>query len=240
MTNMPRKLKMNRILSVLPVALLSFSVVPCAIAAPITEYNPPAPLDIMNNTACVAEGDFVSCSTALLNYYSGIDLTKVNPDGYGIKSDQGSMQDFVVVGTGSATGQSGINTDFSTQIDHAYDTPNNGNFTTSTASDPTNGPTIASVSGSPADSLVAWDTTLVALRNALTINGVRQDMLIGYDFNETGGLAGQGVEIWALVTVRDVDGVLDAGLNKTFGCVEREGDQAGTVPSSQFSVWLHF
>ena len=83
-------------------------------------------------------------------------------------------------------GTSATNTDFSTQIDHAYDTPNNGNFTTSTATDPTNGPTIASVSG-PADSLVAWDTTLVALKNALTVNGVRQDMLIGYDFNETGG-----------------------------------------------------
>ena len=79
MTNAPRKLMMNRILSVLPVALLSFSVAPYAIAAPITEYNPPATLDIMNNTACVAEGDFVSCSTALLNYYSGLSLNRLTP-----------------------------------------------------------------------------------------------------------------------------------------------------------------
>lgn len=209
MTTITLSKMMKRLMSILPVAVLSFSVVPHA-AAQMTVYNPPAPLDIMNNKACVAEGDFVSCSMAFLNYQYGASLNELTPDGYGVKSDQGALKDFVVVGTGSG-GQAPNNLDFSSQIDRAYDTPNNGNFFSGTEADPVQGPTLVAAAGKVTDSLVAWDVSLTALKDALTINGVRQDMLIGYDLNETGGSGVQGVQIWALVTLREVDGRDGAG-----------------------------
>lgn len=174
--------------------------------ADIYQYNPPS-FDIMNNAACMAEGDFVSCSTTFLNYLANIGSPQYQtpaPTGYVIQSDQGSLKTMVVVGTG-AGGQIPVNTDFSTQIDQGYDIPNNGSFETSTAPEPINGPT------GPApylwDSTKAWDISLDALTGALTLGGTRQNMLIGYDFNETGG-TGQATMVWAMVTLRDADGNL--------------------------------
>jgi hypothetical protein len=171
-------------------------------AAPLYVYSPPGSFDIMANPACIAEGDFVSCSTSFLNYLNNIGSPNYNttvPSGYVIDSNQGNLKDMVVVGTG-AGGQIPTNTDFSDQIDKGYDIPNNGNFETSTAADPAMGPTVG-------DSAVAWDTTIQALLDALTIDGIRKNMMIGYDFNETGG-TGQATMIWSMVTLRDVDGNL--------------------------------
>lgn len=174
---------------------------PLAAQAELYQYSPPS-FDIMNNKACIAEGDFVSCSTTFLNYLANIgspNYATSTPSGYVVDANQGALKSMVVVGTG-AGGQIPINTDFSNFIDQGYETPNNGNFDTATASEPTNGPTTG-------DSTKAWDISLSALESALTIGGVRQNMLIGYDFNETGGV-GQATSIWSLVTLRDVDGNL--------------------------------
>jgi hypothetical protein len=191
----------------LTLALGSLALSPLASqAAELYLYSPPS-FDIMNNKACVAEGDFVSCSTTFLNYLAGIggpQYQTTTPTGYVIDSNQGALKSMVVVGTG-AGGQIPNNLDFSTQIDRGYDIPNNGNFETSTAADPAQGPT------GPApyvwDSPKAWDISLQSLADALTIGGTRHNALIGYDFNETGGV-GQSTMIWALVTVRDADGTL--------------------------------
>lgn len=184
-------------------------------AATLTVYDPPS-FDIMNNKACLGEGDFVSCSTTFLNYLAGIGAPQYQtptPTGYVIESNQGSLKSMVVVGTG-AGGQIPINTDFSTQIDQGYDIPNNGNFETSTAPDPINGP-----SGAGQDTKVSWDINLQTLKDALTIGGVRHNALIGYDFNETGSL-GQSTLIWAMVSVRDADGIL---TTKNFELTARNG-----------------
>lgn len=158
--------------------------------------------NIMNNSACIAEGDFVSCSTALLNYNYGIGSPNYNtttPTGFGIDSSQGMLQqNYIVVGTGSG----GQTADNGTNIDRAYDTSNTGNFETKTAADPINGP------GPTSDSAKAWDIKLTDLQAALTFNGVRKDLLIGLDMNENGNTQSQGVQIWAMVTLRDTDGSL--------------------------------
>lgn len=185
------------------IASTMFGMIPGQAAAELYLYSPPS-LDIMNNQACLAEGDFVSCSTTFLNYLASISPTNTSePAGYVVDANQGALKSMVVVGTG-AGGQIPINTDFSTQIDQAYEVPNNGNFDSATAAEPINGPT-------DGDSTKAWDMTIQSLIDALTIGDTRYNMLIGYDFNETGG-TGQATQIWSMVTLRDVDGSL-APLN---------------------------
>lgn len=201
----------SKIKSTLLAGLVSVGVFAPAHAGTVATYTTPTvnpTFNMMSNPACIAEGDFVSCSTAFLNYEYGIGAPNYNtttPNGFGIDSPQGMLNtSYIVVGTGSggATASNG------SQIDTAYDTKNKGNFLSMTTADPTNGPT-----GS--DSAVAWDMKLTDLTAALTFNGIRKDLLIGLDMNENGNTPSQGVQIWAMVTLRDTDNNLKPKLPST-------------------------
>lgn len=167
-----------------------------AAAAEITQLT--TPIDFTSK-ACTAAGDFVSCSAPYLNVLAGLSQgTTTDNGGYVLQASQGLIKLSVVVGTG-AGGQIPNNSEFGSGIDNAFDTPNNGNFSTVTAPDPT---------GSPAgDTSKSWDIELSALINALTINDIRHQMLIMFDHNQQGGTGlAQSLDIWALVSVRDLDG----------------------------------
>jgi hypothetical protein len=180
-----------------------------------------------SSQACANYGDFQSCSAQYLNFLATGDPAGTKTTDYVVQSATGLLNDALVVMTNG--GNTVVNnTDIGTNIDNAYNILASGSDTrygTSILAGQNDPPPaghiidpstpvigevsgeISGVNGGGADA-TAWDIGLQALIDALTIDGVRHDLLIFFDNNQTGVVEGQDILISGLVCVRDAQHVL--------------------------------
>jgi hypothetical protein len=165
------------------------------------------------NVTCLVEGDFNVFSLPILNIQAGYTETPNPGDPWYVPANNGALNTFTVIGRNN--GQDGAGN--IAGIDGAYNTPSGGpantEFTT-TASDPTGGP--SSGDGN------SWDAEISAI---LGVTGGTP--LVGFfEFSETGsntGLSSTDLLIWAKVSVCDT-----IGAN---GCADFYLGDPGPAPS---------
>jgi hypothetical protein len=169
-------------------------------AAPLPVYSPTYPSP---NSACSTVGNFVSCSTKVLDYLASQGYAGFTGP-YSFAASQGALIDTIVV---TANGGNILNNgDQVNPSEDGFTTNNGGNkryFFTGDGNDPTNNGGLSA----PADTPYSWDIGLAALNNKLTFDGFFHQMAIAFDFNNPQG-SDPTLPIWALVTVRDTDGNL--------------------------------
>jgi hypothetical protein len=174
-----------------------------AAADPLPTYAPSYPLP---NSACATYGNFVSCSTAVLDYLASKNYAGFTGP-YSFAASQGALLDTIVVTANN--GNILNNGDQVNPSENGFSTNNGGNkkyFYTGDGNDPANN------GGLAGDTAHSWDIGLAALNQKLTFDGVYHQMAIAFDFNNPqNGTA--SLPIWALVTIRDLDGNL---ANKYF------------------------
>lgn len=200
------------------------SVTTMAVAGALLGLASPASADLLalydgpainkSSPACGTFGDMVSCSAPFLNYLSGNNqgLTTTN-GGYVVTTPQGALDKYIVVQAGGAAALDNSDTTATNgQVENGFKTNRAGdnflatgkaNGTTVTLgnmADPGNNTLVAG-----ADNPGTWDVNTTWLRNALTINGQRHELMIGFDYNQEQS-ALTSLDYWGLITVRDVDG----------------------------------
>ncbi len=200
--------------------MVSAFLSPLANATPLAVYAGPA-ID-KSSPACATFGDMVSCSAPMLNYLAGLaQKTDTDSDGYLLSTPQGLLKQTVVVQAGgtapldnSDTTPTNPPTADGSRVENGFKTNRGGdNFlatgraTGSTMeagnmSDPDN-----NLLAAGADNIGTWDVNAVWLRDALTIGGVRHELMLGFDYNQPQS-ATTSVDYWGLITVRDTDGGL--------------------------------
>jgi len=167
-----------------------------------------------SSPACGTFGDMVSCSAPMLNYLSGMGQgTTVENGGYVVSTPQGDLKQYIVVAAGGAAAlDNSDTTPTNGQVENGFKTNRAGdnylatgksNGTTVTLGnmdDPTNNTLLAG-----ADNPGTWDIATSWLRDALTINGQRRELMIGFDYNQAQA-SETSVDYWGLITVRDMDG----------------------------------
>lgn len=188
-----------------------------------------------DSIACRSLGDVVSCSAPLLNYFYGMPTNTALPTGYVIDTPQGELdKGYIVIDAG---GNSTINTDTVptvSNVENSYfaNTQGKNYFMTGEAEKQggTNDPTDGSIAAG--DSPYSWDVGINWLMDALTIDGTRRDMIIGFDFNQpqNNDNLSASLDVWALITVRDLQ---DETRNQSF---ELRGDMIGVGTWATFST----
>jgi hypothetical protein len=164
-----------------------------------------------------------------LNYLSGRDPTAKTTDaggGYVLATPQGPLDSYIVLASGGGAqgnddvGPTPFNVEngFKTTDANPNDFIATGTATGSALSsfqqlvplgnmnDPDNN-ALTTTFGANADSPGTWDVGLQWIIDALTIEGVRRDLMIGFDYNQTQN-TDTSLAYWGLVTVRDVNGIL--------------------------------
>ena len=198
-------------------SLLTASTI--VIAGPLGTYDA-----VINKAspACVNLGDAVSCSAPLLNYlsvFSGGPLLSnaatTAAGGYIAPANQGVLQSYIVITAGGATQGNGDTNPAPPAVEDGFKSNDVGsasflatgkaNGTTVVAgnlTDPANNSLTAG-----ADNAGTWDVGLKWLLDALTIGGVRRELTIGFDFNQTQNST-TSLDYWSLITLRDLNGGL--------------------------------
>lgn len=183
-------------------------------AAPLGLYN--GPVIDKTSPACLTVGDAVSCSAGVLNMLSGRSATAKTSDagsGYVIATPQGALKDAIVIGTGGNAATDNGDTDPTVgKAEDGYTT--NSGFNNFIATGQT-GSTLGSL-GNPdnnalrvdADFLGTWDVEIGWLIQALTVDSLRRELMIGFDYNQSQGANGGSLNYWSLITVKDLDGAL--------------------------------
>lgn len=160
--------------------------------------------------ACLNVGDAISCSAGMLNVLNGLSATATTASGgYVIASPQGALKTAIVLGTGgNASTGNGDTSPTVGAVEDGFKTNNGGdNFaatgktgvTAGNLTNPGNNALSAAF-----DQLGTWDVSLDWLIQALTVNGTRREMTIGFDYNQAQNATGS-VDYWALITVLDYD-----------------------------------
>jgi len=180
--------------------LLALSLLPAGLAsaAPLPVYSPSYPSP---NSACATFGNFVSCSTKALDYLAGKGYAGFTGP-YSFAASQGALLDTVVIT--SNNGNILNNGDQVNPSENGFSSNNGGQkkyFFTGDGNDPTNN------GGLAGDTPYSWDIGLNALNQKLTFGGAYHQMAIAFDFNNPQNSTAS-LPIWALVTVRDLDGNL--------------------------------
>jgi len=194
---------------------------PTTLGAPVT-FTP---------GACVIYGDFMSCSSGLLNQFAGLSAGDAT---YSPGAGAGQLHDNIVVGLGG-TGAAANNDDLppagNNAMDDAYNTATGSTVTAFSTKDSgpggvhdpeacydsipgdtqsVNCPGSAVVPFAPeftGDLKDFWDIRLGELLAFLANpTGPRNNLMIGFDHNQTGSGDGQNLLAWAMVVVSDVDG----------------------------------
>lgn len=167
-------------------------------AAPLPTYSPSYPSP---NAACATYGNFVSCSTTVLDYLAANNYAGFTGP-YSFAASQGALLDTIVVTANN--GNILNNGDQVNPSENGFSTNNGGNkkyFFTGDGNDPANN------GGLAGDTAHSWDIGLAALNQKLTFNGAYHQMAIAFDFNNPQNSTAS-LPIWALVTIRDLDGNL--------------------------------
>lgn len=241
------KLTKNRALAAAAIASAFFT--PIANAGPIAVYQGPT-VNWSTSIGCANFGDAVSCSLPWLNVLNGMDETRrtdatinaSNPSpGYVQTSSQGLLKDSIVIQAGGAAAlangetsptPASVEDGFKSNAGNdKYLATGKANSTTMTMaagnmSDPTNNNLTAAQ-----DNIGTWDVSTTWLRDALTVNGTRHELMVMFDYNQPQS-ATTSMNIWGLITVRDTDGNL-ADINYEFR-------ETGNTPYNSFSTNKNF
>lgn len=182
------------------------------------------------NAACAPHGDFISCSTAVLNFIDPLAIDPANtkdlyPDGYAPASAQGQLLDRIIV-----TANNGNILENADQVspgsEDGYQTAGGGTqpyfytgeLITQGQTTSTNDPTLSNGLADIQDTDHSWDLSLESLITKLTEQDVRRTLMIGFDFGEAqSGTA--TFPVWSMVTVWDSGSVGADGIptvQKTF------------------------
>lgn len=215
---MQRHLRKTALIQALGLGLLGATTL--ASADPLALYQGPAITAAMkaDPRACLNVGDAVSCSAGMLNVLAGLSPTAKGGAGYVIDSPQGLLDKAIVIGAG---GQAALNNGDTNPtagaVENGYKTNNNANFIATGKSgsvqgnlgDPGN-----NALGANHDAKGTWDVSIDWLIQALTVGGLRRELMIGFDYNQPQNSTGS-IDYWALITVRDVaaDGSTTAQKN---------------------------
>lgn len=167
--------------------------------------------------ACLNVGDAISCSAGMLNVLTGRDATNQsdasNPDkwGYVLASPQGALKTRIVLGTGgNAATDNGDIDPSAARVEDGYKTNNAGDQFAATGKTGVLGGNLADPENNALpdawDSKGTWDVSIDWLIQALTIDSVRRELMIAFDYNQTKD-ANSSLNYWSLVTVKDQDGV---------------------------------
>jgi hypothetical protein len=210
-----------------------------ATAVPMEFYAGPAITDAMkaDQRACLNVGDAVSCSAGMLNVlqqqYTGVllsptgstalsetNLSKIN--GYIVApSGQGQLKNAIVLGSGGEAANPNGSIDPATSlVQDGFKTNNAGDNFAATGK---TGQTAGNLGDPPINNLNSafnqagtWDVDLNWLIAALTSNNQRQELMIGFDYNQPNNSSGS-VDYWSLITVidyqRDANGNLILDVN---------------------------
>ncbi len=213
------------LLGCVPLALLAASTT--ASALPLDVYEGPAITDAMKSDprACLNVGDAVSCSAGMLNVLSGRTDTAKTTDaggGYILPSAQGAaLASKLIVGAGGGAQENGDIFPSTAKVEDGYKTNNGGKDFTATG---TTGITAGNLDDPENNSLTSsydqkgtWDVEIGWLIDALTVNAIRREMMIGFDYNQNENATGS-VDYWALISVLDYDanGAIQVLKTKTF------------------------
>jgi hypothetical protein len=153
--------------------------------------------------ACIGLGDIVSCSGPALNILNGLGENAAQPTGYVLDTSQGLLKSAIVLNAGGAAA---LDNQDATPLGGAVDNGFKANVGGANYFLMGSNVFEASGGGTPlGDTAGTWDVSLTWLRDALTFGGLRHDLMIGFDFNQPQNGIG-ALDIWALMTVRDVDG----------------------------------
>lgn len=194
-------------------SLAILTVSATASAVPLDLYEGPVITDALRSDirACLNVGDAVSCSAGMLNVLTGRSDTAQTTDaggGYVLPSPQGTaLKGRIVVGAGGASALD--NSDIaplSGQVEDGFKTNNGGDNFTATGK---TGVTAGNL-GDPGnnglnpayDQKGTWDVGIGWLLDALTVDGLRRELMIGFDYNQSRSATGS-VDYWALITVLD-------------------------------------
>lgn len=226
------KMKANSILPGLRKLVLAGALATGAGSAPAVDLSS-FPFTIpLGTPACAPYGDFISCSAQYLNY-----LVTGSPGGtqtvnYVIDSSQGLLQNALVVFTGGEAAVNNLDVLPGGNVDNAYRGKGQGSVTTygtmidagqlsqGNMIDPTTPVTGENDNGLAVSTNTAWDIGLAQLKSALTINGVRHELLVMFDNNQVGTDPDQNLLIQALACVRQSGGGLP---NVCFELVDQNG-----------------
>jgi hypothetical protein len=196
-------------------ALISSLYGMCMTASTLAVAGPLAVYDVAidkNSVACQNWGDVVSCSAPFLNYLAGkAEQTTVADGGYVIPTPQGQLDSYIIVTAGGGAQGNGDISPNSAMVEDGFKSNDTGadHFLAMGKAD---GTTVAlgNLSNPLNNGLVAgdnpgtWDVNAQWLIDALTTNGVRRELAIGFDFNQP--QSGGSMDFWGLVTLRDLDG----------------------------------
>lgn len=187
-----------------------------AFADPIPVYEGPA-INIAS-PACLSIGDGVGCSLPLLNYlagYAGTRQTDATPPGYVIPTPQGALAPYIVLQAGGGAPDNSDLTTLPLRVEDGFKSNDGGSDDfratgkTSTLlgnmNDPGNNALVSGL-GAGADLPGTWDVGIDWLIKALTIDGLRRQIMIGFDYNQAQSST-TSLNYWALITVRDLQSV---------------------------------
>jgi hypothetical protein len=204
----------------------------------------PSVTDLGLTNSCAAYGDFIACSTAVLNYVSGIVLD--NDKLFSIKADQGFISKDSVIAVYTDGAQAQINPTVGGQIvmDNAYQTSagnNTGGFSTNKSpsaaeeavgvtpeADPDTDGLGGNADDFDGDTNDYWDIQITALIAALTKDTLLRDPVFVFDNNQVGRTTEPDLSLWGLLAVRDLFG--DTNLaNEVFEFRGCDADAGGGV-----------
>lgn len=183
------------------------------VAGPLPVYNGPA--INLASPACLSIGDGVGCSLPLLNVLAGFAPTRQTdavPPGYVLPTPQGALAPYIVLQAGGGAPNNGDLTQVPLRVEDGFKSNDGGSDSfratgrTSTLlgnmSDPGNNALVSGL-GASADLPGTWDVGLQWLIGALTVNGDRRQIMVGFDYNQPQN-ATTSLNYWALITVRDL------------------------------------
>lgn len=194
----------------LAIGLAGLALSSMTLAAPLLLYGGPT-ID-KASPACLNVGDAVSCSAGMLNVLNGMSPTQATTDaqkGYVFASPQGDLKDAIVIETGGNAATGNGDTDPTVgNVENGYKSNSGGDKYTATGK---TGSTEGNL-GDPAnnglradgDAKGTWDIEIGWLLQALTIDSLRHELMIGFDYNQPQNGTGS-LDYWALITVRDLD-----------------------------------
>ena len=240
-------MKFFKLLSLGSFVALSAAYPLSSIAGPLGTYG--ATID-KSSPACLTLGDAVSCSAPLLNYFAGLaPTTTVSNGGYVLPSPQGALSSYIVVTAGGGAQDNSDTSPAPSGAENGFKSNDVGsdsflatgkaNGTTVSAgnlSDPSNN------SLGSGDNPGTWDVALSWLLQALTIDGSRRELTIGFDYNQPQNTT-TSLNYWALITLRDTNGILadvnfeirsDTGLS--YSAFDTDKTFASQPKSTDFGV----